>query len=328
MDKLYKIKKRGLNRFLKGLQKKSQLYAPVKTDAVRFEKIDDIDKIYLKEQADIPVKGFFFRKKEVLFNFKGNSITANTKTMPERVFFGLRRCDLNAIKHQNFIFTERYNDPYYKAQRENAILLGYHCDSAPSEYCFCGSMNLEDYYDLMFWEKEDHYLVHVGSEKGEVLLTRDFKQTDIDLTPEMKHIENTDRLKKRRIKDLYNNPGWKEGVNKCLSCAACTTLCPTCYCHEIKDEVSLSDLKQGKRVREWSSCQLKSFTRVAGNFVFREAREERFKHRIYHQLQYFKERYDIEMCVGCGRCITHCPTKIDFIDMINRMNKENEQPKQ
>jgi len=64
---------------------------------------------------------------------------------------------------------------------------------------------------------------------------------------------------------------------------------------------------------------LKSFTRVANDYVFRESREERFKQRIYHQMQYFKERYGIEMCVGCGRCITHCPTNIDWVELLNEM---------
>ena len=80
-----------------------------------------------------------------------------------------------------------------------------------------------------------------------------------------------------------------------------------------------SDLQKGERYREWSSCQLDSFTRVAGDHVFRNKREDRFKHRIYHQLVYFKERYGLNMCVGCGRCIKLCPTTIDFVDIINKM---------
>jgi sulfhydrogenase subunit beta (sulfur reductase) len=318
LTKLYKLPHDKFDKFLNGLMKSSELYAPVKTDAVRFQKITDIKKINLVDQPDFPIKEFFFRDREKLFSFVGNKVDVKIDKPPKRAFFGLRRCDLNGVAHQDFIFMEKHKDPYYIAQREGALLIGYHCDVAPSKYCFCGSMDLKDYYDLMFWNQDDHYLVHVGSDKGKLALTKEFEETKLNLKDDMKKIEFTDKLKNKDISKQYDNPDWKtKGSDKCLSCAACTTLCPTCYCHEIKDEVTLTDLKKGDRLREWSSCQLKSFTRVAGDHVFRDARTDRFKHRIFHQLQYFKERYNVEMCVGCGRCITHCPTEIDFVQIIN-----------
>ena len=322
----YQIQKTDLSKFLNNIIQKNELYAPIKTDAIRFEKIESPEKIYLDTNADFPLKEFFFRDREKLFSFDKNKIKVEIeKPSKTRVFFGVRRCDLNAVKHQDFIFMEKHKDPYYSAQREDAILIGYHCKTAPSKYCFCGSMDLGDHYDLMFWEDESHYFVHVGTKKGENLINSSkelFSKTNIKLNEEHKKIDFTNRLKKKDISKLQDNPDWKKGVDKCISCAACTTLCPTCYCHEIKDEVTLSDLQKGERLREWSSCQLKSFTKVAGNHVFRENREERFKHRIHHQLQYFKERYNIEMCVGCGRCITHCPTEIDFVEIINEMKEK------
>jgi sulfhydrogenase subunit beta (sulfur reductase) len=316
---LLRLKKEALGSFLESHL--PNLYAPVRTDCVRFQKIKDPNEICLDSQADIPVKGFFFKSSQVLMSYKGSKIKVAYERPGKRIFFGLRRCDLNAIYHQDFIFIGKYDDPYYKAQREDSVLIGYHCGTAPSKYCFCESMDLKDYYDLMFYDKGDHFLVDVGSEKGKALITQDFEEAGRDLLPEDKKI-GTHRLEDKDISKLYNHPAWKEGADRCLSCAACTSLCPTCYCHEVKDDVKIDDLKNGDRIREWSSCMLKSFTRVAGDHVFREPRIDRFKHRIYHQLQYFKERYDVEMCVGCGRCITHCPTSIDFVDLINKMGKQ------
>jgi sulfhydrogenase subunit beta (sulfur reductase) len=289
---------------------------------VTFEKVEDVTKIYLERNTDFPLKEFFFRKREKLFSFRKDKIHVELdKPKRTRVFFGIRRCDLNAVRHQDFIFMQKYKDPYYTAQREGAILMGYHCNSAPSKYCFCGSMDLVDYYDLMFFDKKDYFLVHAGSDKGKKLIEKKgFIKEERQLTEKDRKIDYAHRLKNKNIKDLYDNAGWKKGVDRCISCAACTTLCPTCYCHEIKDEVSIEDLQKGERIREWSSCQLKAFTRVAQDHVFRDKREDRFKHRIYHQLQYFKERYNREMCVGCGRCITYCPTEIDFVDIINEMS--------
>ena len=241
---------------------------------------------------------------------------------PFRVFFGVRLCDLNAIKHQDMVFIDEADDPYYKALRQNSYLLGYHCQEACSDYCFCGSVGLVDFFDLMFYDKGSYFLVEVGSEKGDEIIKKFknfFKKSGQVLTEEDKIIRGTDRLHKKDISGLYHNPKWSRAVNRCLSCSACTTVCPTCYCFEIYDEVSTKNLKKGERKRQWSSCQLQEFTRVAGDYVFRKEREARFKHRIYHQLQYFKERYGVNLCVGCGRCIEGCPTKIDFVKIINEM---------
>ena len=126
------------------------------------------------------------------------------------------------------------------------------------------------------------------------------------------------KLNSLDIKDFYYSQNWKKGVNECISCGACNFLCPTCHCFTVEDEVEFN-LKDGKRIRKQASCQLKSFTRVAGDHIFRDSKEARFKHRIYHQIQYFKERHDIVMCTGCGRCIRGCPAKIDWVNIINGM---------
>ncbi|HII17583.1 TPA: hypothetical protein HA361_06755 [Candidatus Woesearchaeota archaeon] len=322
---VFRQDKKRWREFLIRLSRSAELIAPVKTDLLRFEPITDPEQIYLEKNAYFPLKEWFFRKEEVIFQFTGNKLTVPAFTAPkQRIFFGVRKCDLNAIRHQDMVFINDVGDPYYKAQREHSLLLGYHCNTAPSQYCFCGSMDLVDFFDLMFYDKEDYFLIEVGSDRGEALIAEHhdlFEQHNRLITQDEKHIPGADRLKVKDIAHLYDNPGWKEGVDKCLSCGACTALCPTCYCFEFHDETKLADPQSGERKRFWSSCQLQDFTRVAGDHVFRKEREERFKHRIYHQLDYFREKYGIQMCVGCGRCIEGCPTRIDFVDIINRMER-------
>lgn len=317
---ILKLKRSFLYKFLDAISKEYKVYAPVKTDLVRFEQYSG-QEIYLTENSYFPIKEFFFKKKETLFNFNGNKIEI-PKKKSKRVFFGVRRCDLNAIKHQDKIFIKEYNDLYYKQERQDSLLIGYHCNKAPSEFCFCGSMNLQDFHDLMFFDRGNYFLVEIGSEKGHSFIEKYkkfFKKTNKKITKKDKIIPNTDNLHKKDISHLYEHPDWKKGVNLCISCGACTALCPTCYCFSIHDELDIKDLKKGSRKREWSSCQLKEFTKVSGGFVFREKREQRFKHRIYHQIQYFRERYGVNLCTGCGRCITGCPTRIDWVKIINEM---------
>ncbi|NQV08498.1 4Fe-4S dicluster domain-containing protein [Candidatus Woesearchaeota archaeon] len=320
MVNLLKLKKAHLKKFLNKLKNEHKLYVPVKTDLVRFEEYKG--DIYLKENSYFPIKEFFFKKEETLFDYNKNKISVPEKESEKRIFFGVRRCDLNAIKHQDMIFIEKFNDPYYKKERENSILIGYHCNTAPSEFCFCGSMDLKDCQDLMFFDKGSYFLVEISSKKGSSLIKKHkefFKNTDKKITT--KKIPNTDILHTKDISNLYNNPDWKKASSMCLSCSACTALCPTCYCHSIHDEGNVHNLNKGKRKRTWSSCQLKEFTKVAGGHVFREKREDRFKHRIYHQLEYFKERYGVNLCTGCGRCISGCPTRINWLKLVNEMKK-------
>jgi len=310
--------------FLTSLKKGYEVIAPVKEEVIRFKTIDHPDEIHLDKNSFFPIKEYFFKQSQVLFQFKGLSITVPTQPKPKRVFFGIRHCDLNAIRHQDMVFMEDSHDPYYKASREHSYLLGYHCDEAPSPYCFCGSLDLVQFHDLMYYKKKNHFLVEVGSDKGQMLINSHsslFQQTAIKISQDEKKIKNADRLHNPDISKIYDNPQWKEGVDLCLSCSACTALCPTCYCFDIHDEVKMADPTAGERKRQWSSCQVQEFSRTAGNHVFRKEREHRFKHRIYHQLDYFKEKYGVNMCVGCGRCIEGCPTRIDFVDIINKMGK-------
>jgi formate hydrogenlyase subunit 6/NADH:ubiquinone oxidoreductase subunit I len=330
----YTITKEEMKKFLRQVSVDQTLIAPLKKGLVRYQEItkEEVKDIYLEKNAYFPVKEYFFRKHEKIFDFKKSS--SKTKqdfklTVPEthigkRVFFGLRRCDLNGIMHQDKIFTEVVHDPYYHAQRENSILLGYHCNEAPSKFCFCGTLDLKEFFDVMFYEKDSldahHFVAEIGTDKGHDFIKKYqhfFKKHQINISAEEKKIKNADRLFKTDISKLYDNPEWKKDVDQCLSCAACTNLCPTCYCFEFHDELKTDG--SGQKMRSWSSCQVQDFTRVAGEHVFRQKREERFKHRIFHQLQYFKDRYGINLCVGCGRCIEGCPTRIDFVKTLNDM---------
>lgn len=316
---LLTLPKKQLAPFLSQVMERWEVFGPVKRDILRFERLEDPSQLDFSENTYYPLKEQFFRKQEPLFQFDGIGFKQIRKARKKRVFFGVRRCDLNAIKHQDMVFAE---DPAYQDEREGSVLVGYHCNTAPSKYCFCSSMELVDFYDLMFFERGGHFVVDVKTAKGKQFL-RPFRHRFRSRSGE---ITDTDRAIKTRtlntkIESLYEHKDWEKGIKRCLSCAACTEMCPTCYCHEVKDQVDLKNPHRGERVRQWSSCQLKEFTRVAGDHVFREDRGERFKHRIYHQIQYFREKHGVYLCTGCGRCISGCPTRIDWVGLANGMKQ-------
>ncbi len=326
---MLKIRKANFNEFLTDIMRYNELVAPIKRDESRFEVVKDITKIDLALHTTYPIKKVFFKKKQVLLEFDKNKVTRPETHFEkkQRVVMGLKRCDLNSIKRQDLMFTKETKDPYYMEERERTILIGYHCNEPWDEYCFCESMELSDFYDLMLYDREDSYLVEIGSEKGKNFIDKYrkyFWDTEAFLTLMDKKIHTKLHLEKRDIKNLYNHPDWKKDADRCLSCAACVTLCPSCYCFNLYDEVEMGNLQKGKKIRNWASCQLQSFTKVAGGHVFRKEREDRFKHRVYHQVQWFRERNGINLCTGCGRCIRGCPTKINWVETINNMKPKQE----
>jgi len=321
----FELKKRDLDKLIQLISRKTDVYAPVKKNGVtKFEKVSGSREVVLQEHSYLPLKRLFFKPLEILFDFHGSRMSVPKSKPRRKIILGAKRCDLNSILRQDMMFMNENSDVYYTRERENTLLIGYQCKSAFDKYCFCESMDLEECQDLMLFDHGPVFLVEVTSEKGRELIEeykKFFTKTDkIPLTEE-KVVKNANRLKNKNISQLYDNPVWKKGVELCISCGACNLLCPSCYCFSIEDKNDMN-LKSGTRIRFHASCQLKSFTKVAGNHVFRESRDGRFKHRIYHQLQWFRDRHGLNLCTGCGRCIRFCPTRIDFVELISQMSKK------
>jgi len=321
----FALKKTDFEKFFNDTIKNYEFISTVKENKSKninrpyFKKITDQNDIYLKKKSYFPVKNFFFHKDETIFEFDKDKLKETIPKVDPTVYFGLRRCDLNGIWHQDIVFLGENADPYYKARRDASLLIGYHCKEG-DDYCFCNSFPLTDFFDLMFYEKEDYYGIEIGSKKGEEFIrsSKLFKEKKGFITENDKKIKNSKKLNTLEMKKHYHDKIWKKGSDKCVSCGACNFLCPNCHCFDFKDEVDFS-LTKGKRVRNPASCQLRSFTRVAGDHIFRDSRLARFKHRIYHQIQYFKDRHNVIFCTGCGRCIEGCPNKIDWVDIINKI---------
>lgn len=299
--------------FINTLTKKYEVIAPVNLPVTKFQKINSFEEIYLDKITKIPLKQYFMPEGETLLDFKNSKAIENKGEIKETILFGLRKCDLNAIQ----ILDKVMYDQQYLNKRKNTTLIGLFCES-PDEYCFCNSMQLQDYHDLFFYPKGKNYIIDVKTPKGEILV----KNLPL-IKKEIKipNPKNSKKLKNLMIEKNYKDSIWENDAKKCLSCSACTIYCPTCNCFDIKDNIS-TDLKTGTRKRHQASCQLKSFSKVAGGKSYRDSRISRFKHFVYHKITYFKSIHNRPMCVGCGRCLRVCPTKIDWVKTINSLPKK------
>lgn len=87
-------------------------------------------------------------------------------------------------------------------------------------------------------------------------------------------------------------------------------VCPTCFCTGVEDVTALAgDVTE--RVRKWDSCFTADFSYQHGGVV-RESTKSRYRQWLTHKLSSWVDQFGSSGCVGCGRCITWCPTGIDL----------------
>jgi len=87
-------------------------------------------------------------------------------------------------------------------------------------------------------------------------------------------------------------------------------VCPTCFCTTVEDITPLSGVDT-ERVRRWDSCFTADFSYQHGGVV-RQSTKSRYRQWLTHKLSTWVDQFDTSGCVGCGRCITWCPTGIDL----------------
>jgi ferredoxin len=200
-----------------------------------------------------------------------------------------------------------------------------------------GTLSAEEGYDLHLTDLGDTYAIDVGTDAGEVLLKKysnaqsaspeDIKRLNAVISekwPKFPYKLDFDVSDLPSILGLsMKSPLWEELGERCLACAACTNVCPTCFCFDVKDEIEL-DLKTGQRVRVWDSCQLDEFATVAGGHNFRQSRALRQRHRFMRKGKYILDAHQYLGCVGCGRCARACLVDITPVGVFNELYRQQE----
>jgi ferredoxin len=290
----------------------------------------DDDRLFDWAHGPDSAKRFLFPPRELLATITRNGGGMHREPDPEDdrpvAFVGLRSCDLHAVEVQDRVFLEL--DPAYRRRRERALFVGVNC-AVPGSTCFCASMGTGPRctlgFDLALTELDDGFVVEGGSPRGEELLAAlPVREATEDEAAEVERIvaravERMGRaLETSDMPDLlYRNrlhPRWQDVAERCLACANCTNACPTCFCHDVVDGVSLSG-DVATRTREWASCFSAEYSWAAGEVV-RESRTSRYRQWLTHKFASWIDQYGVSGCVGCGRCITWCPVGIDVTEEI------------
>ena len=255
-------------------------------------------------------------------------ITPAPRDDTPRAFLGVRPCDLAAIRVQDRVFEDvPYKDTHYEARRTNAFLVAVNCTHAAAT-CFCASMDTGPRagagYDIALTELDDgRFVAEAGTEAGEALLAKLAAETasDGDLQAvadgtKRAALEQTRHIDRAGLPELLksspDHPRWDEVATRCLSCANCTMVCPTCFCTTV-DEISALDGSATARENRWASCFTNDFTHVHGGAV-RKGGKSRYRQWMTHKLATWVDQFDQMGCTGCGRCITWCPVGIDITE--------------
>jgi ferredoxin len=286
----------------------------------------------------LPPKKYLLPQEEVLFKFRADEMSAAPvfETRP-RVIFGMHTCDIHALKLLDAVFAKGNPDEHYLKRRAATLIVGIECLTPCNEHSFCKSMNTltaDDGFDLHLIDLGQAYAVEVGTSAGETLLAkcavaREATKADVELLnkvlsekwPRFSYRLDFDSSELPSLMAMsYKSPVWEDLDKRCLACGSCNLVCPTCYCFNVIDNVSL-DGKTGQRVRMWDSCQLDEFARVATGENFRKTRAQRQRHRFFRKGKYIPDMHGELGCVGCGRCAWACLVDITPVGVWNELHK-------
>ena len=241
-------------------------------------------------------------------------------------FLAVRACELHAIAIQDKVFMDV--DSAYRSHRERAFVVAVNCGQAGGT-CFCVSMNTgpraESGFDLALTEIMDDgrhaFTFEAGSARGrdvlEMLPTEEAGAVDLEASARCTERAVRQMGRSMDVKGVpellarnLEHPRWDEVASRCLACANCTMVCPTCFCSTVEDTTDLTG-EHAERWQSWDSCFTMDFSHLPGGSV-RTSTKARYRQWLTHKLSTWHDQFGTSGCVGCGRCITWCPVAIDL----------------
>jgi len=269
----------------------------------------------------------------------GLSFDPDPTAAPLRAFVGVRACELHALAIQDRVFTGgAFTDERYRARRERVFIVAVNCTTA-APTCFCVSMDTgprvesgpRSSFDIALTEVidggEHSFVLETGSERGRAVAA---ELAAAEAAPRQLEAAETARAgateQQRAMPGVdvpglltshYEHPRWDDVAARCLACANCTLVCPTCFCSTVEDTTDLQG-ENAERWRRWDSCFTGDFSYVHGGEVRPEIRS-RYRQWLTHKLATWHEQFGSSGCVGCGRCITWCPMGIDLTQEVRAL---------
>jgi len=286
----------------------------------------------------LPPKKVFFPPAQPLVKFDGDVVEGCIAPV-DTVLFGVHFYDVKGIDMTDFLFRDGNADNNYLAQREATTVVASNIQTI-SPRAFWDSVGTDVQpkgHDAFLTKIDGGYVLETRSPKGEALLgygafrdaTPDEMQAAKDVNASVmgrcpeRLAYSTDEIAET-VRDSFGNEKlWRELAQDCFSCGSCNTVCPTCYCFDVKDSWNL-DQVSGQRTRYWDSCLTREFASVTmaggGTENFREHKSARFRNRFMRKTTYLNDKLGGPACTGCGRCSQACTADIaDPVKVITKI---------
>ncbi len=282
------------------------------------------------QNSRLSPKGLLLESLKPLFGWKspGNSLQVNPIPSPERsrVVFGIKPCDARAIRTLEPVFSGNLADGFYSGNLSRTLLLGLACQvQCPGSFCKEMGIDPQDSMDcdIVFRDTPQGRIAKIVTEKGKVLIEGsdlfeessqgewETAQKEIRGSRE-KPLFDLAKVKDRVARRFPEEELWERVSAKCINCGICTYLCPTCHCFDLCD---LQVPGQGVRFRCWDSCAFPGFTQMAVHNP-REEKWRRYRQRVTHKFYFYPHNFQTVACVGCGRCVVHCPVNLDLREVL------------
>ena len=327
--------------WLGGLAKEQTVFTPRREGgAVVYRQYAPGGAVELDLRPTESAKHIVFPRSEELFTFErkpvdeaeggGRAIFLKEPATPgPTVIFGALSCDARGF----LAFDPVYNgsgtqgqakDPYYLKRRSQTTIIARACKDVLAT-CFCnwvgGSPHSTEAADVLATQIEGGLFLEPLTAKGSAIVAG-LEAASAGMEEMAKAVHGAadamlpavpESLGNVRpaVRDRFDDAAfWLQQSAQCLSCGACSYLCPTCYCFNITDQ---SNGINGVRLRSWDNCMSALFTLEASGHNPRNGKAMRLKNRIGHKFSYYPglhgERFS---CVGCGRCIKSCPSGVDI----------------
>ena len=330
-----------LKPFLDAVAEQMELYVPKKAgEHYVFSKYDPSAETEVESnniRVCTPVKEFLFPLRELAAVFPE---PVEPKPIRPFAIFGLKDCDLRSIEILDKVFLEEeFEDPFYVRRRENMFVISSDCFD-PAESCLCNVLDGKPFavsgFDLNVSKVRDGFIVEAGSDKGEEFVEKHsrlfseapealLKERDEERSRTQKQLEQQN--KKLRfdapirevVESSEESDVYDVEAKNCIECQACTRICPTCHCFYLYDT---SQKDYFAKMKMWDSCMRMAYAQVAGGANPHKMLGDRLKHRLMHKFVYFLDRYGINMCVGCGRCVDAEAGGVDLREVLKKLSEE------
>lgn len=256
----------------------------------------------------------------------------------KKALFGVRPCDAQSLVLLNKAVKDNES---YREKRDNILVIVSSCNS-PGSTCFCTSVNGGPFStvgaDIFMADIGDSFVIEAISGKAAVYLSylrdadgKDLVEKEKAASRSLKMLTegiNCSGLPEalERMDEKFKKDGtWERLGRHCTNCARCTSVCPTCHCCFVIDDISemVCD-EMGGKAKDFDPCMLN--IAVSGGLKSEvPLGHQRVQRRLMDKFCRTMKTVGQPFCVGCGRCINACTENVDITDILKfviRMEKQ------